>query len=62
MKYNFLKCFFTDSEYDPDMAKITGFALVIVSVVGFFLKIDGWQWLIGFGAGLIGWKSKVENV
>lgn len=58
----FIHSIFSDSEWDADLAKLTGFILVVVAVVGFFIQKDGWQWLMGFGAGLIGWKSKVENV
>lgn len=53
---------FSDSEWDADMAKIIGFILIVIGVVGFFTQKDGWQWLITAGAALIGWKSKVEGL
>ena len=58
----FLQSIFTDKEWDADMAKIAGFALAACGVVGFFMAIDGWQWMLSFGAGLIGWKAHVEGV
>lgn len=58
----FIHSLFSDSEWDADLSKCVGFAMVVVAIVGFFLEKDSWQWLLGFGAGLIGWKAKTENV
>lgn len=57
-----IKSMFTDKDWDADMSKIVGFILIIISIVGFFKQLSEWQWLLGFGAGLIGWKSTVDGV
>lgn len=49
----FIKSLFTDGEWDGDIVKVIGFVLVVVGVVGFFLAIPEWQWIIGFGSTLI---------
>lgn len=57
-----IKSMFTDKDWDADLSKIVGFILIIISIVGFFKQLSEWQWLLGFGAGLIGWKSTVDGV
>ena len=49
----FFKSLFTDGEWDGDIVKVIGFVLVVVGVIGFFLAIPEWQWIIGFGSTLI---------
>jgi hypothetical protein len=44
----------TDKEWDGDGAKFFGLALIIAGLVGFFLGKSGFEWVIGFGAGMIG--------
>lgn len=44
---------FTDREWDADITKITGFALIVVGVVGFFIQKENFQWVMTFGAGLL---------
>lgn len=61
-KKNWFKSLFTDREWDADASKIVGFALVVAGCVGFFMAKENFQWLIAFGAGLLGWKAKVEGV
>lgn len=48
-----LKSIFTDREWDADLTKILGFAIVVVGLVGFFMEKSNFQWVVGFGAGLI---------
>jgi len=49
----FFKSLFTDGEWDGDVVKVFGVILVICGIVGFFLAIPEWQWIIGFGSTLI---------
>lgn len=49
-----LKSVFTDREWDADPTKIFGFIITIAGLVGFFMGKADFQWVIGFGAGLIG--------
>lgn len=44
----------TDKDWDGDAAKFFGLALIISGVVGFFLGRSEFQWLVGFGATMIG--------
>lgn len=48
-----IKSLFTDKEWDADITKIIGFGIVIAGLVGFFLGKSDFQWVIGFGTGLI---------
>lgn len=52
-KGNWFKSLFTDKEWDADATKILGFCIVIAGLVGFFLEKSNFQWVVGFGAGLI---------
>lgn len=56
----FIKSLFTDGEWDGDPAKVFGFIMVFCGIVGFFLKLPNFQWVIAFGAGLIG-TGKFSN-
>lgn len=47
----FLKALFTDGEWDGDLVKVAGFALIVVGVVGWFLGKDP-AFIVGFGAAL----------
>lgn len=49
----FIQAIFTDREWDADATKIFGFLIVIAGLVGFFLGKTDFQWVIGFGAGLV---------
>ena len=49
----FLKSLFTDIEWDGDLTKVAGLVLVALGVIGFFLEKPGFEWLIGFGGGLV---------
>lgn len=53
-KKNWLKSIFTDKEWDADATKVFGFIVVVAGIVGFFMGKTDFQWVIGFGAGLIG--------
>lgn len=62
IKKNWLKSLFTDKEWDLDLSKVVGFGCVVVGIVGFFLAKEGFQWLLTFGVGLLGFKSKIEGI
>jgi len=47
----FIKALFTDGEWDGDLVKCAGFALIVVGVVGWFLGKDP-AFIVGFGAAL----------
>lgn len=44
---------FTDRQWDADLTKVVGFALIVAGVVGFFMEKGNFQWLMTFGSGLI---------
>lgn len=50
----FLLSLVTDIQWDGDSAKVFGLAMIICGVVGFFLRMPDFQWVIAFGAGLVG--------
>lgn len=62
MKFlKFLVSLVTDKDWDGDAAKFFGLALIVAGLVGFFLGKSDFQWVIGFGAGMIGtgkWAEK----
>lgn len=62
VKKNWFKSLFTDKEWDFDLSKVVGFCAVVCGIVGFFMAKDGFQWLLTFGVGLLGWKASVEGV
>lgn len=49
----FLASLVTDKDWDGDPAKVCGIALMVIGVIGFFCGIRDFQWVIGFGAGMI---------
>lgn len=52
-KKNWLTSLFSDKEWDLDLAKVLGFAIVVAGLVGFFLGKSDFQWVVAFGSGLI---------
>ena len=50
----FIKSLFTDSEWDGDTSKVVGWILITIGIIGFFIGKNDFQWIIGFGTGLIG--------
>ena len=48
-----IKSLFTDREWDADLTKVVGFALIVAGVIGFFMEKGNFQWLMTFGSGLI---------
>lgn len=44
----------TDKDWDGDGAKFAGFVLLILGLVGFFKQLSDFQWVIAFGAAMIG--------
>lgn len=44
---------FTDRQWDADLTKVVGFALIVAGVLGFFMEKGNFQWLMTFGSGLI---------
>jgi hypothetical protein len=47
----FIHSLFTDNEWDGDLVKVAGVALIVVGVVGWFQGKDP-AFIIGFGAAL----------
>jgi hypothetical protein len=47
----FIASLFTDGEWDGDLVKVAGVALIVVGVIGWFNKLDP-TFIIGFGAAL----------
>lgn len=52
-KKNWLTSLFTDRDWDCDLTKVLGFAIIVAGLVGFFLGKNDFQWTIAFGSGLI---------
>ena len=52
-KKNWLTSLFTDRDWDCDLTKVLGFAIIVAGLVGFFLEKHEFQWVIAFGSGLI---------
>jgi hypothetical protein len=52
-KKNWFTSLFSDREWDFDLTKVLGFAVVVAGIVGFFLGKDNFQWIVMFGSGLI---------
>lgn len=50
---NWFTSLFTDREWDCDLTKVIGFAIIVAGIVGFFLNKSDFQWLMAFGSGLI---------
>lgn len=44
---------FTDREWDADLTKVLGFGIIVTGLVGFFLSLNDFQWVIAFGSGLV---------
>lgn len=57
----FIKSLVTDKDWDGDGAKFFGIALIIAGLVGFFQGKPDFQWVIGFGAGMIGTGKWAEE-
>lgn len=55
-KKNWFLSLFTDREWDLDLAKVVGFAVVGCGLAGFFLDKDEGivMAMLGFGSGLLG--------
>jgi len=45
----FIRSLFTDGEWDGDLVKVMGFALIVTGVVGWFMGRDP-AFIVGFGA------------
>jgi len=63
--FNFLLSLVTDKDWDGDAAKVFGFGLMVAGVVGFFLARQGFEWLVGFGATMVGtgkWAEEKNTV
>lgn len=52
-KKNWFTSLFTDREWDTDLTKVLGFAIIVAGIVGFFLEKSDFQWLVGFGSTLV---------
>ena len=51
MKHTFFNSLITDGEWDPDLVKVAGLALIVVGVVGWFMGRDP-AYMLGFGSAL----------
>lgn len=52
-KKNWFTSLFTDREWDTDLTKVLGFAIIVAGIVGFFLEKSDFQWIVGFGSTLV---------
>lgn len=52
-KKNWFISLFSDREWDSDLTKVLGFAIIVAGLVGFFMSKSDFQWVIGFGATLV---------
>jgi len=50
---DFIKALFTDGEWDGDATKFSGFLVLVAGIVGFFMRVPGFEFVMGFGAALI---------
>lgn len=50
---DFFRAIFTDGEWDGDATKFCGFLIVMAGLVGFFLSVASFEYVIAFGAALI---------
>lgn len=48
-----LKALFTDRDWDADLTKVVGFAVIVVALVGWFVKGNDPTVVLGFGSALI---------
>lgn len=48
-----IKSLFSDNDFDADLTKVIGFAIIVCGVVGFFLNKSDFLGLLAFGSGLI---------
>lgn len=53
MKQNAFNSIITDNQWDADPTKIFGLVLVIAGIVGWWIGKPDFQWIVGFGTGLI---------
>ena len=59
--FKFLHSLITDKEWDGDAAKVFGLALIVAGIFGFFNAVPDFQWVIGFGATMIGTGKWAEE-
>ena len=59
--FTFLASLVTDKDWDGDGAKFFGLALIIAGLVGFYLGKSDFQWVLGFGATMIGTGKWAEE-
>lgn len=52
-KKNWFTSLFSDKDWDSDLTKVLGFAIIMAGLVGFFLGKSDFQWVVGFGATLV---------
>lgn len=52
-KKNWFTSLFTDREWDTDLTKVLGFAIIVAGLIGFFLEKSDFQWIVGFGSTLV---------
>ena len=50
---DFIKALFTDGEWDGDATKFCGFLIIVCGIVGFFMRVSGFEAVLASGAALI---------
>jgi len=53
----FLLSLVTDADWDGDSGKVFGLVIIACGLIGFFQERPDFQWVILFGAGLMGWAG-----
>lgn len=48
-----LKSLFTDADWDFDITKVLGFALVIIGLIGYFKAFPDFKWFVVTGCTMI---------
>ena len=52
-KKNWFISLFSDRDWDCDLTKVLGLAIIVAGLVGFFLEKLDFHWVIAFGSGLV---------
>ena len=48
----FIKSLVTDGQWDGDLTKVFGIALIVVGIIGWFRGLADPQWIVGLGCTL----------
>lgn len=52
-KKTWFRSLLSDSQWDWDMSKVTGTVLCLIGIIGFFLRLENFQWVLGSGLSLL---------